>query len=267
LFNNINLLLALDNYLGIACVPERPFLAKDVRPQPMKDIYKLSKADVDKGIDVLKSHKKNNNPTGFWPLDAPSIHSWRNPVSSDGSKNMGRDYEKWVVIALTEMKITDEYRATMFENCQAAIILRLGLKDILTHYAKPRNTISIAPNGTISYGTSNDYDFPDGIQVDCSQLEPDYVVDIDDEYYQKRQLERMYQDRKDINDICKFLDKKGIMASVPGGKYTDPVIYEAATTFIQVMSFGTLLLWFCELMSISPFSGTEHTVRPSPQND
>jgi hypothetical protein len=225
----------LDNYLGIACVPERPFLAKDVRPQPMKETYDLSKADVDKGVERLKVCKKDNNPTGFWPLDTPSVHSWKNPVSSEGSKNMGRDYEKWVVIALTEMKITDEYCAAMFENCQAAVMLRLGLKDILTRYAKLHNTISIAPNGAVSVGTSENYDFPDGIQVDGSKLDSDYKVNIDKQYKQKMQLEQMNHNRKEINNIFKFLDKKGITASVRGGKYTNPVIYDATTTFVEVI--------------------------------
>jgi len=109
---------------------ERPLYA-DVVHKKVDEAFD----DAPELVKRMKDSRKKNSQIvtlGLWPLDVVSYNDWRQ------STHAPKIYSEWVAMARIEILIVDEYRASMFEECDAAAFIRLGLAQALTEACKPK---------------------------------------------------------------------------------------------------------------------------------
>jgi hypothetical protein len=100
-------------------------------------------------------------------LDRRGPHDWRE------SRNPARDFPRVAIISFVEPRLVNKYRKDLFEKSSAASFLRAAARDLLSHFAKPRQIIKASTKKT---ATVRRYNYPDAIKTTPVDI-PDVDVD------------------------------------------------------------------------------------------
>jgi hypothetical protein len=224
----------MDNYLSLSGISERPTSSPDFKPSNLEEKYgnACSSECIKEVTDKMTLLKKTDEPTGWWPLDVHGGHTWRDREGGN-SKNAKRDFAKWAQMALIEIKIVSEYREIMFKKLPEACQIRAELLCILDRWVHPRNIIVNDPvKKKLVSKTVCKYFYPDGITITIPKKYPD--VDIDEEVEIRNNMREILDDKAEIEDIVRGIEKKRLSAAVPGGKLISKEVYECTTALVQV---------------------------------
>jgi len=146
-------------------------------------------------------------------------------------KNIKRDYTKWATAAIIEMQIVKSYRAEMLKALPAASHLRTALQHVLTTYAPSKR---IVDHKTKMNKVTRQFIYPDGIAF--PQLATPPMVDVQRLVLTREQWVASAADRKEMQDIITFVEKKSLTSSVPGGSYMSSDVYDKLSALIWVCS-------------------------------